>query len=181
MKDQKGFTLIEILVAVGIFVVVILLAGNIFTLSRQLSTRNSTLAELLQNSRVVIDRMSREIRQAAIVITDISSTTPSHEIMFQDGHDLSRISYIRYRLDDTDLIREDITYYFNTDPNVLVYHDAIDPFGNPAISTTSALLIGEYFTNLDLLNNEGLLTMDFSLSKGTKNFALESQVYIRNW
>ena len=179
--SNKGFTLIEIIASIAVLIVLVMLIGDIFISSNNLQAEKTNLAELIQNSRVALDRISREARQAAALVTDISSTTPSNEIEFQDGHDLSEISYIKYSLSGTNLIRDKIFYYFPADTSTYVYEGSVDSFGNPPTSTSTAQVVGEYFDSIDLINNNGLLNIELNLSKASTDFNIVTDVYIRNW
>ena len=179
--SNKGFTLIEITVSISVFIILTILIGDIFIMSNRLKTNKSNLAELIQNSRVALDRISRETRQASELITDISTSSPSHEIEFQDGHDLSKITYIKYSLSNTDLVREETFYFFSTDTSTYVYQDAINEFGNPPTASSTTQVVGEYFDSLDITNNNGLLNLDLTLTKAKTEFNINTDVYIRNW
>lgn len=61
---NKGFTLIEVLVASSLFVVAIATAIGTFTLSTGIQTRNFALREGSQNARFIIEAMARDIRGA---------------------------------------------------------------------------------------------------------------------
>lgn len=179
--NKKGFSLIEIMISIAIFMMVIILVNSVFNLSKKINDKNSNLAELIQNARVSLDRLSRELRQSADLVTNISSSTPAHSILFQDGHDLDEITYIQYSLDGSDLIREHIKYYFSINPSTYVYYDSIDINGFGPIATTTKQIIGEYYNSMDIINVDGLLTIDLDLTKNNYHFNILSDVYIRNW
>jgi prepilin-type N-terminal cleavage/methylation domain-containing protein len=179
--DNKGFSLMEVMIAVSIFIIVTILAVNVFSMAKQTSAKASNLAEIIQNSRVALDRMSRECRQASSLITNLDPIIPSHEIFFQDGHDLNKITYIKYYIDGTNLMREDIFYYFTTDPSTYVYYNAIGASSNSPEANISAQIIGEYFDSMDITNNNGLLNIEFSLTKNSAEHEISTDVFIRNW
>src|SRR5680860_151045 len=68
-KSGAGFTLLEIIVSVTLFVFVILLSGSLFSFSQEAYTKGSERGELTQNVRVALDRITRELRQAVNIIT----------------------------------------------------------------------------------------------------------------
>lgn len=179
---KKGFTILELIVSLALFLIIILLSGSIFVTAQNIYHNTSSQNELLQNSRVCIDRMSREIRQSAKLITDISSTTPSASIVFQDGHDLSRITYITYYLSGDDLMRKHNAYYYTTDPSNYVNIDSVDMFGQPPTEIIlEDRIVGEYFDNIEFLNDEGLLDISLNLAKSNNNLDINSKIFIRNW
>lgn len=182
MKTNNGFTLIELIIAISFFLIVVLLSGTLFLNAQKVYHSTSDQNELLQNSRVCIDRMSREIRQATALITDISSTTPSHSIVFQDGHDTAHITYITYYLDGDDLYRKHSAYYFPATPANYVYIDSFDMFSVPPLELIlEDRIVGEYFENINFIKNEGLLDVNLELSSGQNQITIDSKIFIRNW
>ncbi len=84
---MKGFTLIEIIISLAVFMMVVtIITGSIFFTS-DVYERSQSFLELSQNGRVVLDSASREIRQAQKIITPLPDEEESfNEIKFQDGH-----------------------------------------------------------------------------------------------
>ena len=182
-RNFSGFTLIETIAVIGLLTTVLLAIGSVMILSQRLYTYGSDQGELIQNVRVCIDRLSRELRQAAFVVSDLSSSsTPATELFFQDGHDTSRITYIRYYLDGSTLMREYKAYYFASDPATYVYYDDSDLSGNPPQeSVLEDRVVGEYFDFLAYWAEDGLVTVAAALGKGQVSLSLDTKVYIRNW
>lgn len=180
---QAGFTLLETMAALALFVIVIMLVGSLYILAEHAYIHGSDESELIQNARVCLDRLSRELRQAKYLVTDTTST--STEIMFQDGHNSDYISYIKYYLAGTDFYRSQIVYYFPPWPvpeSEYEYYNSVDAFGTPVASTTlESKVVGEYFSSLKFHGSGGLITISADLSKGTTNLDIDSKVYIRNW
>jgi hypothetical protein len=126
--------------------------------------------EISQNGRVILDRLAREIRQAEEIVGE-----PSNEIMFEDGH-TERLQYIRYYLQDQNLKRQQIIYYFEADPSVLVRYDATDPDGNsPTEEIEKDELIAEKIENLQF-NYLSLLSISLTLD----STVFETKIYPRN-
>lgn len=182
IQNTYGFTILEIAATMSLFTVVMLLTGSIFVLAQQSYNRSVNKNELIQNVRVCMDRLSRELRQANQLITDTS--TPTSTIIFQDGHDLDNITYIEYYLDNTDFKRACSHYYFDADPEAYVYCDSVDAFGNPPNATTTEdRIIGEYFSNLIFsdIDNDGLIDIGMDLEKNNITFDINTKIYIRDW
>jgi len=85
---MRGFTLIEITTVLSLFMMISLIVFNIITLSNRIYLHKEQSTEILQNGRVILDSISREIRQSKGVVTDLPSNRNSgkKEIIFQDGH-----------------------------------------------------------------------------------------------
>ena len=73
-KNTTGFTLPEILVSLSLFVLIIFLVNSVYVLSQRAYNKNSDTAELTQNVRVSLDRISREIRQSTNIVTELPAT-----------------------------------------------------------------------------------------------------------
>ncbi|MBU4204719.1 hypothetical protein KKH26_00860, partial [Patescibacteria group bacterium] len=78
----------EIIIVTAIFTII---AGVIFSAiiySQKSYALGGNVAQSIQNGRVIIERISREIRQAKKIITPLPEEriNPSGEINFQDGH-----------------------------------------------------------------------------------------------
>ncbi len=112
---MKGFTLIETLVIMIIFVLVLGVVYSSHVLSQRGYVEGEISAELTQNARVILERMTREIRQAREVLTDfplnLDEAFDSNEIEFEDGHLEERYYYIRYFQDNGEIKREVKRYY----------------------------------------------------------------------
>lgn len=85
MKKGKlsfGFTLVEILIVSSIFLILMIVVYSVFLFQQRAYKSGENSAEIIQNGRVVLERITRELRQAKKII----STLPANEIKFQDGH-----------------------------------------------------------------------------------------------
>jgi prepilin-type N-terminal cleavage/methylation domain-containing protein len=85
---QAGFSLSEMIIAVAIFVLIIVVVYSVYILGQRGYQRGEEAAEVIQNGRVVLERISREIRQARDIITELPAerTNPPAEIKIHDGH-----------------------------------------------------------------------------------------------
>jgi len=183
MKKINGFTLIETMSSLSLFVIIILLLGSIYILAQQTYNKTSGQNELVQNARVCLDRLSRELRQAEFLITDVSAT--STKLFFQDGHDSDQITYIEYLLIGTDLYRAHKAYYFPpwpVAPDQYTYYNSVDEWGVLAASTTlESRIVGEYFDSLEFYGENGLITITVNLKKAHANLNIDTKIYIRNY
>ena len=86
--SHTGFSLTEMLIVIAIFILVILAVYSVYNLSQQAYLTGEKLAEITQNGRVVLERISREIRQAKEIVTELPEERidAPNEIKFQDGH-----------------------------------------------------------------------------------------------
>ena len=187
LKLSAGFTLLEIIVSLSLFTLVIILVSDVYLVTQEAYNKNSDLAEITQNARVSLDRISRELRQSASIVTTLSETDtdpenpPASQIIFQDGHDTSQITYLRYYLSGTDLMRQHKAYYFDVEPSVYVTYSSVDQGGNPPQEIVlSSQVVGEYFTKLEFWGSDGLVNLNLSLVKNQHTFAIKTSVFSRN-
>lgn len=188
LKNHHGFTLFEIITSLSLFILVIILVNSLYLISQKTYNKNSDLAELTQNARVSLDRLSREIRQSVSIITLLPPTEsdptnpPTNELFFQNGHDISRITYIRYYLNGTNLMRQFIAFYFTTEPDVYVTYNSVDQFGeSPEELIIDDRIVGEYFSTLEFWGADGLVNISLELTKNQNHFSLQTEVFSRNW
>jgi type II secretory pathway pseudopilin PulG len=86
--SKGGFTLIEALAVIALIIIIFIPAYGLYNFGQKSYRDVSDKQEILQNGRVVLDRFSREIRQASEIVTELpeQDVDPVHEIEFQDGH-----------------------------------------------------------------------------------------------
>jgi len=182
LRIGAGFTLIEVLISVTVGVMILIIVYASFIAGQKLYHRGILNAELSQNGRIALDRMSRELRQTGQLTTVLSPTPldpPQTEIAFEDGH-IDTIQYIRYYLSGTDLKRDQGHYYFPSDPSSWVYYNAVDGGGNPAQYTIdSQQTIAQ---NISYINfyGEKTISIDLTLEKESRQIQFRTKNTGRN-
>lgn len=184
MKKQ-GFSLVELLITISILVIVTSAIYSGYLLSQKAYRESEASAETTQNGRVIIERISREIRQAREIITDLpaTSTEATSTIGFEDGHGTTTYRYIFYYQENNEAQRKVIGYYFSADPEqTLVPWDAVPPLGQTLEIKTleEPVAVGEWVNNLGFWNSEGLVGLILQLEKNEKIIDLETKVFSRN-
>lgn len=186
-KEKSGFTLTEIIISLSVVLLIFILVTSIYTLNQKTYGKTDAKAEIVQNGRVIIDRMVREIRQTPDIITQLPASnanpnqTPS-EIMFQNGHDAVDIRYIRYYLDGTNIKRQIVVYYFPNQPDyyVRVYDTDKDaPHGPPTEQILEEKIVGEYVDDIEFWGNN-LINISLNLSRNEQSAIITTAVYGRN-
>lgn len=71
--DERGFTLVEMLVATTLSLVIVGAAVQVFTASLRSQPRENSRASKIQGARTAIDRITRELRQGSSVPVATSS------------------------------------------------------------------------------------------------------------
>lgn len=182
--QSQGFTLMEIMVTVGIFAIIIFVTGSLYSLAQTSYNTSEDKMELVQNGRVAYDRLSREIRQSVEIATSLSDDPASstNEIMFQNGHDDDTINYIYYYLDGSDLRRARLAYYFEEEPNVYVKYSSTDEDDDPPQQKTlQDRVVGEYFQDIEFWGKKGIVHASSSLAKDEETFSLYTSIFSRNY
>lgn len=179
---QQGFSLIETLVSVSLFVVIMIIITNIYTSVQRNYLAGSDRAEVTQNARVALDRMSREIRQAIDLVgtMPVSTSTATTSLEFQDGHDQSDINYIKYYLSNTNLMRDAKYYYFNSAPTTHVRWYDLSGGVRPLSTTSDSVIIGEYFNSLKFYGTSSAVHIDIKVKKNSSSYNLETLLFTRN-
>jgi len=183
-----GFTIIEVLIVVAIFS---LITGIIYishAVSQKAYRESETAAEITQNGRVILERITREIRQAREMTTELSEDEPSGDvepldgIIFEDGHIDEPYHYVHYFKDGAEVKREVIVYYFSSDPDVYVPYSAEPPEGETLESKIldGPKTIGEYVTRLKFWGSR-VIHIFLTLEKKDKTISLKTEVFGRNF
>ena len=198
---NTGFTLVEILITITIFVLVSVAVFNLFSFSQKFYSQGTTRAELLQNGRVILERIAREIRQAEEIVTPLPQVAdnpddpPSLEIEFQDGHKPSPYEhlgsdyyYIRYYFSTStgEIYRQYRVYCF--DPcsicdTYFQWNDTMiegEEIVYPVFCNLEEKIIGEYVDNLKFWG-AGLIDISLVLKDRGQELNLQMKLFGRNF
>lgn len=192
MKQKKGLTLIEILLATTISIIIVAAGYEVYNISYKSYKKNYAMAELSQNARIALERITRDIRQTMEIMTDLPENpgagTPSSTITFQDGHSYwvdGRIQYITYYLDDTDLYRK-TTHYTFTSPcetapiSTWVLSSARGASGqSPLVCDSEDKPRAEKITNLQFWGTS-VITINLTVSDNTSTYTYQTKAMGRN-
>lgn len=186
ISNKTGFTLLETLIGITIGALLLGLVLAVYTLTIRSVQASETRSELTQNSRVIIERLTRDLRQTRALATILPPTAddplhpPPSTLEILDGHNTAGYRYLRYYLDNASLKRQVKQYYFATDPTVFVPWDAEDDFGNPPLTTVlEDELAGQYVSNLKFYGID-LIYIELTLTKGNITHTAASAVFGRN-
>lgn len=183
---RKGLSLLEVVIILGVTAIMLTAIFSI-TLVTQRSIRSAAdKGEIAQNARIALERFSRDIRQAEVLVTSIPAndddpgSPPPAELEFQDGNNPDALSYIRYYLSGTNLQRELSYYSFPSDPGTRVEYNATDGSGNPPVKTvTEDVLAAEYVSSLEFYGAT-LITVDMTFDKNNADLTATTTLYARN-
>lgn len=163
--SKRGFTLIEVMVAVTVFALVMTTISGILLLVQQGWQRQKTDLDLLQNARWAMDFMISEIRQGG----NITILPPDrlHIELDTDGNNIA----------DTRV------WYWRGDAGN--YGDSSVIFRGTGVNLDTAnnnrQELANFVSNNNIFNLDGnLLTIELTTSKETRTYTLRSQVRPRN-
>lgn len=95
MSDKRGFSLIETIVALAIFFFVVTTVLLVHANGYASYVKINSKAEVEENLRIALNKMSRNIRQARSVRL-VADNPPKIEVMPADGNDVYGYRYDRY-------------------------------------------------------------------------------------
>lgn len=188
---KPGFTLIELLVAMVISGLLIALTSSIYFLFRKSAGIDQSKADLSQNARIALDRLSRELRQTPYIVTEFpadpadNSIAQPNEIEFENGHagegDSDYLTYKRYYLDGSVMKLQIKEYYFNYNPTLRVHQNDIGTGGiSPTANILSSQDISENITGFSLYGSNLIQIIINTADANGQNFELRSSVLGRN-
>lgn len=182
---KSSFTIIELLLAIGISSVILSSAAGLYLMGLNSFRKSAVERELIQNGRVAIERLSREIRQTGELAVSLpeSESEALSEIIFRDGHDTSEINYVRYYLDGGDLYREFGYYYFSSDSEKNhVTYNSVDIGGSAPVWNVEDgqnQVVAENFSQIKFFGSP-LVKIRMELSKAGTSLNLASAALGRN-
>lgn len=193
---MQGFTIIEVLITLTIFILIIVIVFSVYWASQEFYQMGEVRAELLQNGRVILERTTREVRQAEEIVTalpqvpDNPDNPPPQEIEFQDGHTPSPYEYlssdyyyIRYYLtiSTQELYRQYRVYCFDPCETCAAYFRWNDTQGGDQAHPCNLeeKMIGEFVKEVKFWG-AGLINISLILTKQSEEINLQTEIFGRN-
>ena len=159
---------------------------NIYLTGDKFYREGEVRAELLQNGRIILERMVREIRQANEIVTNLydDETTATSTIIFEDGHSTTAYHYIHYFMatssEESNLVkREIIGYYISGDPEQTLVPWTPGAENLVTITLEGPYTIGEYVNNLKVWGIK-VINVSMTLEKGNKSINFRTKIFGRN-
>lgn len=184
---RRGLTLLEIVVGIGLAALILGALYGVFATSYRSYSVSVNKAELNQNARIALERLSRDLRQTPRVVTTLPPNDtdplnpPPSTLMFQDGHNTSKIQYITYLLSDGNLYRKTTHYYFSSDTTTWVAWNSQDQFGDlPTEAIDDDAVKADKITSLKFWGDQRVITSEIVASNGTSTYTYRTQTFGRN-
>ncbi|HOC87891.1 MAG TPA: prepilin-type N-terminal cleavage/methylation domain-containing protein [Prolixibacteraceae bacterium] len=142
--DEKGFTLIELMIAMVVGLVVLAATYSVFTVQNKTLLTQEKLASIYQNARIAMDMMIRDISMAGYNPTGTAAA----------GITAANVSSIRFTMDLNedgvlDATNEDITYDLYTS------EDGVQVLGRKSSASGTHQPAVEYVESLSFLYDDG--------------------------
>lgn len=83
--DHRGVTMAELLVALAVFSLFLLLIDAVFRGANISSRKTELAADVQQNARIAVERLTREIREASPVYMSIGGSSGARAIVFKSA------------------------------------------------------------------------------------------------
>lgn len=186
LKKITGFTLIEIVSVLALSSLIFILIYQIYDVSQSVFKQNNVTLELAQNGRVVLDRLSRELRQAKVIATPLPADknqdgfNPPNFLLFENGHEATSTHYLRYQLQDHQIHRQVISYTFAPNPEVAVHYNDLSQFGErPQENILEDRVIADYIDQIIFYGSD-VVTIEIDLKKDNYFYHLLTSVWGRN-
>jgi type IV pilus assembly protein PilW len=182
VRDRRGYTLVEVMVALVIVSILGIAMANIFRAQNQVQARQNTGVERSMNARAALDMLAREIRNAGYnprrtanagftktEVTEVEWTADLNGDGDTDDSDVTGDERVRYWLDEDtgELMREaagvQVVVADNISGIVFTYLD-------------EDLAEAEFDSEIEQVN----IRLTFDSPAGSQSGAIETQVAIRN-
>lgn len=169
---RKGFTLIELIIAVLFFVILTGAAVGIFTAVLKTWASGTDAAEIRRNGGMAIEKMVRDLSQASrITIADFTNAISFKADVNHDGNDQT-ITFDT--TNGTDLVRTIDDQPITISPDVQTFTLAYRDSDNSPMSIPSDVASQE---NRDRIR---IIVISLAMSRGDETLFLSSSVYVRN-
>lgn len=190
-KLKWGFTLIEMVVTISISVLLVGSLYGVYLTSYKSYRRSINKAELNQNARIALERISRDLRQTQEIVTplplidDPPLNPASSVIEFQDGHNTAQIQYIKYLLSGNELHRQVIHYCFSSTPETCLPADWVtknvqDQYGDPPSESIDRNDVKADKISLIKFYGIKLITTEIVASDADSSYSYKTQTLGRN-
>ncbi len=113
--DQKGFSLMEVLISLSVFTIVLFAVYTVFTASHRIFIGGEDKIEVQQTGRVAMEMVAREIRTAGYDPSDVMNLLSTTAIQVANANTLTFVTdvdgdnvtdQVTYRLQGTQVVRE---------------------------------------------------------------------------
>lgn len=164
-SHEKGFSLAELMIAMGIVLVLMGITTVIFSKALGIRTRESSRTDALTSAQAALNVMSREITNSGYGLADNYDSIHNNGIVLADSNDKRlriRANVVNTNTTTSD-VSEDVTYFFDSGAQSIVRYD---PAQNPSTTYLVNRISEVNFVYFDYAN-DGTRTQSLSPSINT--------------
>ncbi len=179
---MKGYTLAELLIALAIFALVVVAIFSFLLTAQRVSREGENIAEISENGRIILKKITRELRQTREIVTDLPATSAAttDTLEFEDGHRQEPYHYIHYFKEENEVKREVKRYYFPSNPQEFLPWTATSSEEDLSVAITEGpTVVGRYVSKLEFWG-EPAVNILVSLEKEGKEADYQTKVFGRN-
>ncbi len=181
---RPAVTLVEVLVAVAIGAMITAISVQIYGQLRVAIARDQGKNDVVQNARVALDRLARDLRQANEFVTVMPAAYLAGdppEFEFEDGH-ADDLTYRRYYIDGSTLKVDTKQYTFSTAPNTRVRWNVVNGSGQrPTATVLSTLDVADGVYAVEMYGTNAEVTIIVTTRNlDGQEFKLRTRAYARN-
>ncbi len=183
-NNQKGFTIIELLIAMTITLVLMSIVAVLMARAFGVRSRESSRTDALTSAQAALNVMSREIANAGFGLSaDTFNTIHFNGIILNDSTSTKlrvRSNYINTsdnggHATTTEDIGEDVTYYFDSDAQSIVRHD---PAQNPSTTYLVNRISNVSFSYYNYIGSSSTPTVTTTPSENTSRVKITVTVQL---
>jgi prepilin-type N-terminal cleavage/methylation domain-containing protein len=174
VKNQKGFSLIEMMVVVGILGLIVLGLVTFFTGGAKSWVAGQSQLKAQRNARQAMDRMAREIREGKNITTGSETSITVSVPHFDVNGNIDSYNDVTYDLHDATTIRRNTIPLIDnvlkiSGEDIFEYYDSSGIEINPPDSTVSKVYI-----NLKVdVDEDGNPDITLNTDVNLRNFGLQ--------
>lgn len=183
---SRAFTLVELLVAVTVSAILVGITASTYSLFRKSMALDQGKADIAQNARIALDRLSRELRQTPDILTTLplnpadTSVAQPGVIEFEDGH-ANDLTY-RYYYISSGVLKVTIKqYYFTYDTGTRVAWNAVGTGGvSPVSSNVATYDVADNILSVAYYGDNELLVIVTSQDSNSQQLQMRTTIHGRN-
>lgn len=144
IQTKKGFTLIELIIYMGIFSMLLFVLTDIFVISLKTKTSAESTADINQDGRFIFSKLTNDINNAISIISPtLNSTSASLQLDSET---------VQLNNGNIELITGGQTYVLNS-VNTVVTNLAFTRLGNNSINSKNTIKIDLALKSRQIVNN----------------------------
>lgn len=191
-KDCQGFTLLEILVVMSLFVVMMIMIGDFIVQGLRASIFGYDQDEAVKNARKTMEQLTREIRESASSAAGnyVFDTVATNTLKFYTNVDSDSLTErVRYFLDGSVLSRGVVKAsgsplaYSDADETVSEVARYLNNEGTPIFTyydTNNALIADPAANKNDIKLIHLLLKVNVTPARAPQDYFVETDIQVRN-